>query len=132
MSSKLFSLGIFLAYFALLSNCHFVLQIPTSIGYDDANEGVAPCGNFDPTSRVGGPTSWPVGGSAISVITTHTSVTWDIKAALVNDTTNWVQLVPVLTQTRVGFFCAAIQFASGGPASTPSSCFNSSAISAHW
>lgn len=105
MYINLSTLSIFLGYVALIGNCHFVLQIPTSIGYDDAHEGAAPCGNFDPTSRVGGPTNWPVGGSAISVLTTHTSVTWDIKAALVNDTSNWVRLVPVLTQTGVGFFC---------------------------
>ncbi|KAH8879301.1 hypothetical protein GQ53DRAFT_44556 [Thozetella sp. PMI_491] len=84
---------------------HFVLQIPASLGYDDTNEAMAPCDTFDPTTR-NPVTNWPVGGSAISVITTHTSVLWDYNAALVSNTSNWIRLTATaLNQTGVGFFC---------------------------
>jgi Copper acquisition factor BIM1-like len=95
-----------LASIVAITNAHFVLEIPTSLGYNDADEATAPCDTFDPTNRSGTITNWPIGGYAISVITTHPSVTWDIQAALTNDTTTWRRLVPVLNQTSgVGFFC---------------------------
>jgi len=91
------------------TNCHFVMEIPTSLGYDDADEATAPCDTYSPANRSTGVTLWPVGGYPISVITTHPSVTWDIYAALVNAsaiTSAWVRLTPVLNQTTgVGFFC---------------------------
>ncbi|KAH8650812.1 hypothetical protein BGZ60DRAFT_388634 [Tricladium varicosporioides] len=151
-----------LACLISMGSSHFVLQIPTSIGYNDALEGTAPCGSFSATDRSKGVTNWQVAGAAISVITTHTSVTWDFKAALVSSPTTWVLLTPVLTQTGVGFFCepkipgltawigqpailqvtqhgvdcALYQCAAiqfvAGTGTTPSGCTNSSGIAAHW
>jgi hypothetical protein len=88
-----------------LSSGHFVLQSPTSLGFDDENESVAPCGSFNPTDRSTGVTDWPVGGSAVNVLTTHTSTTWEFNAALVSDPGVWVPLTPSLKQTGVGTFC---------------------------
>ena len=88
-----------------VTNAHFVLQIPTSIGYDDTLESTGPCGSFDPSDRSKGVTDWPIGGYPVSVLTTHTTVTWDFKASLLSDVGTWVPLTPVLDQTGVGFFC---------------------------
>ncbi|KAH8650809.1 hypothetical protein BGZ60DRAFT_350022, partial [Tricladium varicosporioides] len=149
--------------FAASSSAHFVLQIPTSLGFDDALETTGPCGSFTPTDRSTGVTSWPVEGSSIGVLTTHTQVTWNFKAALLSDPTNFVSLVHDVSQKGVGsvcfpsipgnpswvgqdailqviqngvdgtlFQCAAIKFAAGGPASVPSSCTNSTGVSAFY
>jgi hypothetical protein len=84
---------------------HFILQIPTSIGYDDTNEGIAPCGNFNASDRSKGVKTWPVGGSAIKVLTTHTSVTWEYKMALLSNTASWTSVTPLLYQSGVPYFC---------------------------
>lgn len=86
-------------------NAHFVLQIPTSLGFNDDSESTAPCGSFDPADRSKGVTDWKVGGDSIGVLTTHTSVTWEFNAALVSDINTWVPLVQSFTQTGVGTVC---------------------------
>ncbi|KAH8650811.1 hypothetical protein BGZ60DRAFT_349435, partial [Tricladium varicosporioides] len=88
-----------------LSTAHFVLQYPISLGYDDAIENVFPCDGFNPANRSTGVTDWPIGGSAVLVLTTHPDVTWDINAALLSDLTTWRPIVPVLAQQGFGLFC---------------------------
>ncbi|KAH8879303.1 hypothetical protein GQ53DRAFT_44584 [Thozetella sp. PMI_491] len=90
------------------AEAHFVLQIPTSLGYDDANEATGPCDNFDPTNR-NTVTDWPVGGSSIGLLSTHPVVTWEINVALLgSDSLNWVSLVQNFDQTAgVGEVCFA-------------------------
>jgi hypothetical protein len=87
-----------------VTKSHFVLQVPTSLGFDDDAEGTGPCGGFDATTRTN-VTNWPIKGGSIGVLTTHTEVTWEFKAALVSNLNNWVSLTPVLHQTGVGLFC---------------------------
>lgn len=87
---------------AAATHAHFVLQIPTSLGFDDGNEGTAPCGGFDPTNR-STVSDWDVDGDNIGVLTTYTSVTWEINAALVSDTNSWVPMVQSIAQTGVGY-----------------------------
>lgn len=84
---------------------HFVLQIPTSLGFDDALEATGPCGSFKPTDRSTGVTTWPVGGGSVGVLTTHTQVTWNFKAALLSDPANFVSLVHDVSQKGVGSVC---------------------------
>ena len=103
-----FNIGIALAalaQFASLGNSHFVLQYPISLGYTDSTETTAPCGGYTVTDRSKGVANWPLGGQSIKVITTHTSVTWEYRAALLSNPTGWVSLAPILTQTGVGNFC---------------------------
>jgi len=83
---------------------HFVLNIPTSLGFDDDNESQAPCGGFDPASRAA-VTSWKTSGGAIGILSTHKNVTWEYKAALVADLNQWLPLTPTLRQTGTGNFC---------------------------
>ncbi|KAK3938583.1 hypothetical protein QBC46DRAFT_220684, partial [Diplogelasinospora grovesii] len=135
---------------------HFVLQVPTSIGFDDVKEGTAPCGGFDITSRTG-VSEWPVAGAPIQIISTHPQAEWEIKAALLNDTFRY--LLPKISQQGLGEFClpsvpgikewegldgvmqmiqhavdgalyqcAAIKFVGGAAASVPDSCKNASSI----
>lgn len=90
--------------FASLGAAHFVLQVPTSLGFDDANEGTAPCGNFDIAARTS-VTEWPVSGYPVQVISTHPGATWQIRAALTNDTSTFRNLVPDMVQQGLGTFC---------------------------
>ncbi|KAI9766119.1 MAG: hypothetical protein M1839_005026 [Geoglossum umbratile] len=146
-----------------VTKAHFVLQIPTNIGFDDDLEDQAPCGSFSPTDRSSGVTDWPTDGSSIALLTTHTQQIWHISAALLSDVTNFVPLIPDISQAGVGTFClpqvpgisawvgqdavlqviqnsvdgtlyqcAAIRFVTGGPASVPSGCINSTGISASY
>ncbi|KAK1763048.1 hypothetical protein QBC33DRAFT_460267 [Phialemonium atrogriseum] len=83
---------------------HFVLQVPASIGFSDSLEGTGPCGSFDITSRTG-ESNWPVAGAPIQVITTHPHADWQIRAALLNDTSAFRNLVPNVSQGGIGTFC---------------------------
>lgn len=83
---------------------HFVLQVPTSLGFDDSKEGMAPCGGFDITNR-NTVTNWPILGAPIQIISTHPQADWEIRAALLNDTGNFVYMVPPLSQQGLGTFC---------------------------
>ncbi|KAH8650813.1 hypothetical protein BGZ60DRAFT_549991 [Tricladium varicosporioides] len=145
-----------------ITNAHFVLEIPTSLGFDDAVEGTAPCGGFDPHDRTT-VTNWPVKGAPVGLLTTHLAVTWEFRAALVCNLDHWVSLTPILNQTGFGEFCepqipgkkswigepavfqiiqhsddgslyqcAAIKFVNGGPGLVSSGCTNTTGTAAHW
>lgn len=87
-----------------ITNAHFVLDIPTSLGFDDELEDVAPCGGFDPHTRTN-ITNFFTKGSPVSVLTTHLSVTFEFNAAIASNLNHWVPLTRVLNQTGVGEFC---------------------------
>jgi hypothetical protein len=88
-----------------VAKSHFVLQVPTSLGFDDDMESMAPCGGFNATTRTN-VTDFPINGGDIGVLTTHPSVIWEYRAALVRNLTNWVSLTPKLNQTTgVGYLC---------------------------
>ncbi|KAF4627118.1 hypothetical protein G7Y89_g11034 [Cudoniella acicularis] len=145
---------------AALTEAHFVLQIPTSLGFNDGLEATGPCDTFSPTDRTT-VTNWPIGGDVIQVLTTHNEVIWNINAALLNAPSTFVPLVPSIDQKGVGTFClpsvpgnaawvgqdailqviqngvdgklyqcAAIKFVDGPTGSVPSSCINSTGVSA--
>ncbi|KAF2475594.1 uncharacterized protein BDR25DRAFT_254629 [Lindgomyces ingoldianus] len=94
-----------LAGFAAIARAHFVLQVPTSLGFDDGKESESPCGSFSATDRSTGVTDFPIAGAPIQMLTTHTSVTWDFKAALLSSPTSFSAVLPVVQQTGVGTFC---------------------------
>ncbi|ORX98867.1 hypothetical protein BCR34DRAFT_495726 [Clohesyomyces aquaticus] len=147
---------------ARLATSHFVLLDPVSLGFDDENEGVAPCGSFNATDRTN-VTNWPVKGAAIGFLTTHTNAVFEFNTALLSTPNNWVPLTKDLNQTGVGQFCepqiparedwkgkngilqviqhspegllyqcAAIKFTGGPKAATPSACFNDTGTAAIW
>lgn len=90
---------------ATFANAHFILQTPPSIGFNDEELTVSPCGGFDPTDRSGGVTDWPVNGYPFNTVTTHLDVVWTFKAALVSNTNNWIDIYPNIHQTGVPEFC---------------------------
>ncbi|KAK0701283.1 hypothetical protein B0H67DRAFT_500776 [Lasiosphaeris hirsuta] len=99
-----------LATLATLATSHFVLDTPTSIGFEDTKEGIAPCGGFEPTSR-DSVTDWTVAGGLIHVISTHPRSQFTIQAALLpSATTNsgdlvFSKLVPIVQQAGLGSLC---------------------------
>ncbi|KAK3376455.1 hypothetical protein B0T24DRAFT_525482 [Lasiosphaeria ovina] len=102
MLSNLALLGL-----AVGASAHFVLQIPTSLGFDDELEATGPCGSFDPTDRSKGVSGWSVNGGNVGVLSTHTSVTWELNAALLSAPTTWLPLVQTFAQKGVGNVCFA-------------------------
>ncbi|KAF3942001.1 hypothetical protein ABW19_dt0203329 [Dactylella cylindrospora] len=88
-----------------LSSAHFFLETPISVGFDDEELTVAPCGGFDPSDRSAGVTQWPVLGYPVALITTHLNVNWTFKAALLSDLENWVDIFPRTHQTGIAEFC---------------------------
>lgn len=89
---------------AVPATAHFVLQSPSSIGYEDLKEGEAPCGGFDIMKR--DPlVEWPVAGLPVALLSTHPAATYRFRAALINDTTKFVNLVPLLSQSGFGALC---------------------------
>ncbi|KAK0713311.1 hypothetical protein B0T26DRAFT_742078 [Lasiosphaeria miniovina] len=102
MLSSLALLGL-----AVSASAHFVLQIPTSLGFDDELEATGPCGSFDPTDRSKGVSGWSVNGGNVGVLSTHTSVTWELNVALLSAPTTWLPLVQTFAQKGVGNVCFA-------------------------
>jgi len=85
-------------------NAHFLLNYPATVGFDDDNEGEAPCGGFNVTFD--NSTNFYVGGDAIALTSTHPAATWLFRATL--DTTaagNWSVLLPAVAQQGLGNFC---------------------------
>ncbi|RVD84765.1 uncharacterized protein DFL_006490 [Arthrobotrys flagrans] len=86
------------------ATAHFLLNTPPTIGFSDDDEGTYPCGSFNVTSRKT-VTDFPIAGLPISVTSTHPEDTWFFRAALLNDTENWVDLLPAISQQGTGDFC---------------------------
>ncbi|EGX49183.1 hypothetical protein AOL_s00078g567 [Orbilia oligospora ATCC 24927] len=83
---------------------HFLLNTPPTIGFSDDEEGTYPCGSFNVTDRKT-VTDFPIVGIPISVTSTHPEDTWFFRVALLNDTENWVDLLPAISQQGTGDFC---------------------------
>jgi hypothetical protein len=94
-----------LSILVVATSAHFVLQVPTSLGFNDALEATAPCDGFDIGDRSKGVTDWPVNGAPVQILTTHPDVQLEIKAALLSNTSSFKFLVPVVAQHGVGTFC---------------------------
>lgn len=94
-------------HIAGLSSAHFQLYTPVAIGANspaEQTEGTGPCGGF-PIDNRDNVTSWPVGGYPVYMITTHPQATLAFRAALLNDTNAWINVIPPLSQQGVGHFC---------------------------
>ncbi|KAK6342374.1 hypothetical protein TWF718_007774 [Orbilia javanica] len=90
---------------APLATSHFLINYPESIGFSDDDQSEYPCGGFEVTTR-DSVTDFPISGIPISLTTTHPQDTWFFRAALLNDTENWVSLSPAIQQTGRGDFCS--------------------------
>ncbi|KAF2243176.1 hypothetical protein BU26DRAFT_570570 [Trematosphaeria pertusa] len=115
--------------FATIAHAHFVLQVPTSLGFDDAKETESPCGSFSATDRSTGVTNYPIAGAPVQMLTTHTSQTGVGTFCLPQVPVNaaWAGQDAILQVIQHGpdgtlFQCAAIKFVTGGAADVPGSC----------
>ena len=95
---------LFISHLAALGCAHFVLQSPPSTGFDDTKEAQSPCGGFDINNR-STVTNYPVAGYPFTLLTTHSQSLFEYRAALVNNTGNWVDLIPPVQESSVGTFC---------------------------
>ena len=87
-----------------ISSAHFLLQYPATIGFNDDNEGSAPCGGFQVSFS--NTTDFHVGGDAIALTSTHPQAEWLFRATLDKTASgNWTNLLPVIAQTDLGSFC---------------------------
>ena len=86
------------------SCAHFVLHSPPTVGFNDDNEGKAPCGGFNPPFK--DPSDFHVGGDAIALTTTHPTANWLFRASLDTDAAGgFTDLLPAVSQTSLGDFC---------------------------
>ncbi|KAF4626109.1 hypothetical protein G7Y89_g12052 [Cudoniella acicularis] len=157
---KLNAIAFLCIHLLAVSKAHFVLQSPTSFGFNDALEGTGPCDSFDLKTHTS-VTNWPIGGYPVQILTTHPQVLLEFRVALANNTDGWVNFIEPVKQTGVGTFClpsvpgykawigqdavfemvqfapdglnyqcAAIVFVAGDAAAVPSSCINSTGVGA--
>ena len=92
------------AFWLAQVNAHFLLNYPTTVGFDDDLEATAPCGGFDVSFA--NVTNFYVGGDSIALTSTHPASTWLFRATL--DTKgegNWSVLLPAIAQQTQGPFC---------------------------
>ncbi|KAF3935078.1 hypothetical protein ABW20_dc0110316 [Dactylellina cionopaga] len=88
-----------------LASAHFLLNSPATIGFSDDDESDYPCGSFKVTDRKT-VTDFPIAGIPIALTSTHPENVWFYRAALLNDTENWVDLSPAISQMGQGDFCS--------------------------
>ena len=84
-------------------NGHFALNYPPSSEFSD-DEGTAPCGGFDPSTKTDVP--FYIGGDAIALQSTHPSCTWLFRATLDESAEGgWIDILPTIGQKGLGDFC---------------------------
>ena len=87
------------------ATAHFLLQYPLSLGFNDMDEVIAPCGGFDiPASGVSN--DLPVDGFPLQLYTMHPQSDFAIRfTTRRQEPFNWTNLQPVLSQQGLGAFC---------------------------
>ena len=94
-----------LVLFSSIVRCHFVLNYPTSLGFDDENESDGPCGGVD-IVFASNDTTVQVDGFAIAMMSTHPASEFLLRATLSKAAPfNWTNLLPVVSETGIGDFC---------------------------
>ena len=85
--------------------CHFILNYPNSLGFDDNKEGTAPCGSFDVTFN--NASDFHVDGDAVALTSTHPQADWSFRATLdkTANGNNWTDLLPTVSESGLGQFC---------------------------
>ncbi|KAI9051443.1 hypothetical protein LZ554_004489 [Drepanopeziza brunnea f. sp. 'monogermtubi'] len=106
---SLSSLSSALAASLLLSqtSAHFLLNYPTSVGFDDEVESSAPCGGFPVDFSTAEITQFHVSGDTIALRSTHPTTSWLFRATVGAPTAsgNWTTLSPSIEQSNLGEFC---------------------------
>jgi hypothetical protein len=93
-----------LAFWLAQVDAHFLLNYPTTVGFDDDLEATASCGGFDVS--VANVTNFYVGGGSIALTFTHSASTGLFRATLDTKAAgNWSVLLPAIAQQTHGQFC---------------------------
>ncbi len=98
------AVAVVVAGLAAVARAHFVLEVPTSVGWDDDLQDQGPCGGFNATDRTN-VTDFAVSGSPVALITTHDESSFEYRAAKLSNITHWVSLTQMLMQKGEGDFC---------------------------
>ena len=86
------------------ASAHFVLNYPSSLGFDDDNEPMAPCGGEDVVFS-GNDTSVSVSGFPVALLTTHPQGTFTYRGTLDKQAPfKWTNLLAV-SEMGLGNFC---------------------------
>jgi hypothetical protein len=94
-----------LAALSKLAVAHFLLNYPPTLGFDDDNEGISPCGGFTPALN-GSAVEVQVDGFPIALTSTHPEADWLFRATLsLQEPLNWTNLLPVVHEVGLGDFC---------------------------
>jgi hypothetical protein len=88
-----------------LTTAHFLLNYPPTLGFDDDNESIAPCGGF-PVVFNSSDVQVQADGFPIALKSTHPEADWLFRATLSqSEPFNWTNLLPVVHETGLGDFC---------------------------
>lgn len=94
-----------LSSWSTLAAGHFNLNYPVSLGFNDDKESEGPCGGFQ-VDFTGNVTNITVGNFPISLRSGHPQADWLFRVTLSKaDPFNWTNLLPVVDETGLGFFC---------------------------
>ncbi|KAL7819544.1 hypothetical protein V8C44DRAFT_318420 [Trichoderma aethiopicum] len=93
---------------ASLSQAHFLMNYPKSIGFSDDDEGTSPCGSFTPDLSSGSSqlVDFHVGGDSLAMRSTHPQTNWLFRVTLDGSAkSDWQQIFPIVQQSGLGNFC---------------------------
>jgi hypothetical protein len=95
--------SIFLLAVASVASAHYTLDYPTSLGFDDAKENIAPCGGFIPNLD-GTLVNFSMSGDWIQINNHHPESLLHYRVANVDNIT-WIDLNPIVHQVGIGKLC---------------------------
>jgi hypothetical protein len=90
-----------------LASAHFQMLFPESAGFEDSEQGNAPCGGADlDFSNEDDLFEWHVGGESVATVLTHERSDWLIRVTTSEKADGpWEQVFPIFTQSGLGRFC---------------------------
>jgi hypothetical protein len=75
-----------LVFLASTASAHFVLNTPTSVGFDEDKSTQGPCGSFDVKNRTT-VTQWPVNGGELAILSVDNAINATVNFAMAGNTT---------------------------------------------
>jgi hypothetical protein len=86
------------------ASAHFLMQYPTSVGFDEDKAAQAPCGSFDINNRTT-VTQWPASGAPIDILSVDNSVAAVVNFAMANGTATKFTRGMSINMTGQGDLC---------------------------
>jgi hypothetical protein len=95
--------SILLLAIAAAASAHYTLDYPTSLGFSDDKENIAPCGGFLPNLD-GTLVDFSVSGDWVAINNHHPESLLHYRVAN-EDNLTWVELNPIVHQVGIGKLC---------------------------